>query len=308
MLEALHPGRIDLGIGRAPGHRPAHRLRAAPWPGRARRRRLPRAAHRAARLLLRLAPRRSPVRAHHRGAGARLPAGDLDARLEHLRRAGGGRARHAVLVRVPLRAGDARRRARGVPRARSGRQPSSTQPYLMLGVSVVCGESDEHARWLAAPGALAFLRLRSGSARRLPDAGGGGRVPVHAVRAPAGGAVDLVARDRRPGHGAPRARAAGRAHRRRRADGHHDGARACRAGGVVPPPGVSDAQSTRSERPVDQSDHSTNVATSTASRVLPTLWVGSGSSIVWTTRGAAVPAAARRPHVVRANGTDAATL
>ena len=25
MLEALHPGRIDLGIGRAPGHRPGHR-------------------------------------------------------------------------------------------------------------------------------------------------------------------------------------------------------------------------------------------------------------------------------------------
>ena len=30
MLEALHPGRIDLGIGRAPGTDPAHRRRAAP--------------------------------------------------------------------------------------------------------------------------------------------------------------------------------------------------------------------------------------------------------------------------------------
>ena len=28
MLEALHPGRIDLGIGRA-RHRPGHRLRAS---------------------------------------------------------------------------------------------------------------------------------------------------------------------------------------------------------------------------------------------------------------------------------------
>jgi luciferase family oxidoreductase group 1 len=35
-------------------------------------------------------------------------------------------------------------------------------PYLMLGVSVVCAETVERARWLAAPGALAFLRLRSG--------------------------------------------------------------------------------------------------------------------------------------------------
>ena len=29
MLEALHPGRIDLGLGRAPGHRRAHRRRPA---------------------------------------------------------------------------------------------------------------------------------------------------------------------------------------------------------------------------------------------------------------------------------------
>jgi luciferase family oxidoreductase group 1 len=35
-------------------------------------------------------------------------------------------------------------------------------PYLMLGVSVVCAETVERARWLAAPGSLAFLRLRSG--------------------------------------------------------------------------------------------------------------------------------------------------
>jgi alkanesulfonate monooxygenase SsuD/methylene tetrahydromethanopterin reductase-like flavin-dependent oxidoreductase (luciferase family) len=36
------------------------------------------------------------------------------------------------------------------------------RPYVMVGVSVVCGDSDEHARWLAAPGKLAFLRLRQG--------------------------------------------------------------------------------------------------------------------------------------------------
>jgi luciferase family oxidoreductase group 1 len=41
-------------------------------------------------------------------------------------------------------------------------------PYLMLGVSVVCGETAEHARWLAAPGALSFLRLRSGRPGRFP--------------------------------------------------------------------------------------------------------------------------------------------
>ena len=34
-LEALYPGRIDLGVGRAPGHRPRHRARPAPQPGSA---------------------------------------------------------------------------------------------------------------------------------------------------------------------------------------------------------------------------------------------------------------------------------
>ena len=32
----------------------------------------------------------------------------------------------------------------------------------MLGVSVICADTDERARWLASPGALAFLRLRQG--------------------------------------------------------------------------------------------------------------------------------------------------
>ena len=41
-------------------------------------------------------------------------------------------------------------------------------PYAMLGVTVVCAETDEHARWLAAPGALAILRLRSGRPGRYP--------------------------------------------------------------------------------------------------------------------------------------------
>ncbi|MGH9233963.1 MAG: hypothetical protein ACRD0R_11575 [Acidimicrobiales bacterium] len=39
------------------------------------------------------------------------------------------------------------------------------EPYLMLGVSVVCAETDEQARWLAGPGRLAFLRLPTVRAR-----------------------------------------------------------------------------------------------------------------------------------------------
>ena len=188
MLEALHPGRIDLGIGRAPGHRPGHRLRAPPWPGRARRRRLPRAAHRAARLLLRLAARRVIPYEHINAVpGTRLPAGDLDARIEHLRRAGGGRARHAVLVRLPLRAGDARR-----TRSTAYRRAFRPSPELDAPVRDARGvggvRRDRRARPLARRARHARVPPPAlGPARRLPDAGGGGRVPLHAVRAPAGG-------------------------------------------------------------------------------------------------------------------------
>jgi alkanesulfonate monooxygenase SsuD/methylene tetrahydromethanopterin reductase-like flavin-dependent oxidoreductase (luciferase family) len=42
------------------------------------------------------------------------------------------------------------------------------EPHVMLGVSVMCAETDEEARWLAGPSALAFLRLRSGRPGRYP--------------------------------------------------------------------------------------------------------------------------------------------
>jgi len=41
-------------------------------------------------------------------------------------------------------------------------------PYLMLGVSVVCAETDERAEWLASPGKLSFVRLRSGRPGKFP--------------------------------------------------------------------------------------------------------------------------------------------
>jgi luciferase family oxidoreductase group 1 len=40
--------------------------------------------------------------------------------------------------------------------------PDLDAPHVMLGVTVLCGETDDHARSLAAPGKLAFLRLRQG--------------------------------------------------------------------------------------------------------------------------------------------------
>ncbi len=47
---------------------------------------------------------------------------------------------------------------------RSSFRPSEVldEPYVMLGVAVMCAESHERARWLAGPSSLAFARLRQG--------------------------------------------------------------------------------------------------------------------------------------------------
>jgi luciferase family oxidoreductase group 1 len=42
------------------------------------------------------------------------------------------------------------------------------KPYAMIGVAVICAESDERARWLASSGALSFLRLRTGRPGPFP--------------------------------------------------------------------------------------------------------------------------------------------
>ena len=42
------------------------------------------------------------------------------------------------------------------------------QPYALVAVAVVCADSDERAAWMALPSALSFLRLRSGRPGLLP--------------------------------------------------------------------------------------------------------------------------------------------
>src|SRR2546426_2289185 len=39
----------------------------------------------------------------------------------------------------------------------------------MVGVAVVCAETDEQARWIHGPAALSFLRLRSGRPSTFPS-------------------------------------------------------------------------------------------------------------------------------------------
>jgi luciferase family oxidoreductase group 1 len=165
-LEALHPGRIDLGIGRAPGTDPltARALRRGPldvdeeflrqlveligwftgrWPE----------GHPYARITA------TP------GLGDQpdlwlLGSSDFSAQVAGTLGLPFSFAHHFAAANTEP-AVDAYRRTF---------RPSETlaEPYVMLGVSVVCADDEDRARWLAGPGKLAILRLRQGRPGRYP--------------------------------------------------------------------------------------------------------------------------------------------
>lgn len=161
MLEALHPGRIDLGLGRAPGTDP---VTAA-------------------------ALRRTP---------ALLGADDFPEQLRDLFAFFDGT--HPQITAVPgrgyrpavwmLGSSDFSAQvagALGLPFSfahhfashntvaaleiyRDAFRPSEhlERPYAMIGVPVICAETDDRARWLSGPSALSFVRLRQGRPMQLP--------------------------------------------------------------------------------------------------------------------------------------------
>ncbi|HEY8581824.1 MAG TPA: LLM class flavin-dependent oxidoreductase [Capillimicrobium sp.] len=161
MLEALHPGRIDLGIGRAPGTdqitAQALRRNADPsaedlptqlaeltgyFEGRFNRvRAVPGEGNQPAIWLL-----------GSSGFSAQL-AGELGLPFSFA---------HHFMPQNTLAALDLYRRAFRPSKALE-------EPYAKIGVAVVCAEDDERARWLASPGGLAFLRLRSGRPGLFPS-------------------------------------------------------------------------------------------------------------------------------------------
>ncbi|MCU1676525.1 MAG: Luciferase-like monooxygenase [Frankiales bacterium] len=167
MLEALHPGRVDLGIGRAPGtdQRTALALRRSPealgaedfpqqltdligyftgeWP----------LGHPSASLT-------AVPGLGHQPAMWLLGSSDYSAQV-------------AALLGLPFAFAHHFSPHNTVPALqiyRSLFRPSATlaQPYAMVCVGVTAAETDERARRLAAPAMLSFLRLRSGHPSTLP--------------------------------------------------------------------------------------------------------------------------------------------
>ncbi len=162
-LEALHPGRIDLGIGRAPGtdqrtalalRRTMEGLNAEQFPAELG-------------LLIRL----------FTGADPSVPIvatpgrGDMPAIW--LLGSSGYSAQLAGLLGLPFCFAHHFSPANTEPAValyRQSFQPSAVleQPHAMVAVQGVCADTDERAQWLARPAALSQLRQRAGLTAALP--------------------------------------------------------------------------------------------------------------------------------------------
>ena len=166
MLEELHTGRVDLGIGRAPGSDPltARALRGD---------RLAESEDFLERL--------GELLGFFRGV---FPAGHPYARITAVPGAGASPAMWMlgssdfgaqVAGQLGWPFSFAHHFATGgthvaLDQYRRAFTPSATrpEPYSMIGVQVVCAETEDEARRLALPAALGFLRLRQGRPGRTP--------------------------------------------------------------------------------------------------------------------------------------------
>jgi luciferase family oxidoreductase group 1 len=163
-LEALHPGRIDLGLGRAPGTDPvtAAALRRGPADD---------PTDRLAEVLA-FANGTFPDGHPFRGvvpmpSDVQLPAvWMLGSTLEGASIAASLGVRYAFAGHFAMRNAVA---AMTYYRDHFRPSPELDRPYAMLAVTVVCGRDDEEAERLAAPIRLAVVRNRTG--RRAPIAG-----------------------------------------------------------------------------------------------------------------------------------------
>jgi luciferase family oxidoreductase group 1 len=167
MLEALHPGRIDLGIGRAPGTDPATAaaLRRSPAPLSA--------ADFPEELAELVAFFRGGFPGDHAYRRIHAVPGEGDMPELWLLGSTGYSAQAAAYLGLPFAFAHHFSPANTVPALqlyRDGFRPSETlaEPHAMVAVAVVCADTDERARWLHGPSRLSGLLLRSGTPIALP--------------------------------------------------------------------------------------------------------------------------------------------
>jgi luciferase family oxidoreductase group 1 len=166
-LEGVHPGRIDLGIGRAPGtdpmtamalRRDADQLSAEDFP-----------QHLAE--LMAFFDGSFPEDHPYRSITA-VPG--LGARPEiWLLGSSDYSAQAAALLGLPFAFAhhfSPRNTLPALEIYRARFQPSKwlDEPRAMVALAVICADDDERARWIAGPARLSFARLRAGRPSRFP--------------------------------------------------------------------------------------------------------------------------------------------
>ena len=166
MLEALHPGRIDLGLGRAPGtdQLTATALRRAPLTAKDD---FPEQFNDLMGYFEGTLPPEHPFhRVRATSAVGNMPkiwmlgSSDYGAHAAAVLSLPYSFAHHFAADNTLL----------ALSTYRSHFQPSGEMPksYASIGVNVVCAPTDEEADWLAGSGRLAVLRLRTGQPSAFP--------------------------------------------------------------------------------------------------------------------------------------------
>jgi luciferase family oxidoreductase group 1 len=160
MLEALHPGRIDLGLGRAPGTDPitAAALRRTDSPFGADE--FPEQL----RDLLRFFDGTHPHITAVPGRGYRpamwmLGSSDYSAQVAGALGMPFSFAHHFASHNTDA--------ALAIYRSEFRASRELQEPYSMIGVPVICAETTERAKWLSGPSALSFVQLRQGRPQQL---------------------------------------------------------------------------------------------------------------------------------------------
>ncbi|HEX2848962.1 MAG TPA: LLM class flavin-dependent oxidoreductase [Acidimicrobiales bacterium] len=167
MLEALHPGRIDLGIGRAPGTDQVTASALRRGPAQLSAEEFPRHLGELLAFFNGTFPEGHPYREitavpglGYQPAIWLLGSSDYSAQL-------------AGMLGLPFSFAHHFSAANTIPALaiyRHSFEPSATlaEPYALIAVGVIVGEDDAHADWLAGPARLSFVRRRTGRPAPLP--------------------------------------------------------------------------------------------------------------------------------------------
>lgn len=163
-LEALHPGRIDLGIGRAAGTDPltAQALRSVPGD------------HVGSLIAELLAFARSDFPPEHPFARIGITPGGIDLPPIWMLGSSGGSARLAGKMGAGYAFAGHFSQTPAAPAVQAYREafaPSAEfpEPHVILALSVLCADTDREARELSSSVEVMFQRIRSGETGPLPS-------------------------------------------------------------------------------------------------------------------------------------------